>query len=86
MFGVQIYDDEPTYIFCDNEAVVKNCSNIASVLNKKHSLLAYNAARWSVAAGETVIGWINTAFNIADAFTKQLTEDHRNNLFWSWTY
>ena len=86
MFGIPIHYNEPAYIFCDNEPVVKNCSFIESVLNKKHSSLAYHYARWSVAAKETMIGWINTDYNIADAFTKRLSAHKRDDLFWRWTY
>lgn len=86
MFGVPLLDNEPTYIFCDNNAVVKNCSHVESVLNKKHNSLAYHYARWSIAAGETMLGWINTHYNIADAFTKRLSALKCDDLFWRWTY
>ena len=82
MFGIPILNEEPTYVFCDNESVVKNCSRVESVLNKKHSSLAYHYARWSVAAGETMLGWIHSEFNIADAFTKRLSPAKMDDLFW----
>ena len=85
MFGIPI-GDEPTNIFCDNQSVVNNCSKIESLLNKKHTSIAYHMARWAVAAGEVVIGWINGSFNIADAFTKRLPKARRQELFWNWTY
>ena len=84
MFGIPI--DGPTHIFCDNQSVVNNCSKIESVLNKKHSSVAYHMARWSVATGEVCIGWINGLYNLAVAFTKRLTKDRRQKLFWDWTY
>jgi hypothetical protein len=31
---------EPTHVFCDNESVVKNTTNVESTLNKKHSSVA----------------------------------------------
>ena len=43
IFGVKI--GGPAHIFCDDEAVVKNCSNVESVLNKKHNYLAYHMTR-----------------------------------------
>ena len=85
IFGIPI-GDEPTHIFCDNESVVKNCSNIESVLNKKHTSIAYHMARWAVAAGEICVGWINGKFNLSDAMTKRLSKDRRHELFWNWTY
>ena len=84
MFGVPI--DGPTHIFCDNKSVVNNCQKLESVLNKKHSSVAYHMARWAVAAGEVSIGWINGEFNLSDALTKRLSKDRRQQLFWSWTY
>ena len=86
MFGIPILDDGLTYIFCNNKLVVNNCSSIDSVLNKKHSLVAYHMARWAVAAGEVSIGWINGEYNLADAFIKTLSTAARENLFWNWTY
>eukprot|EP00980_Cylindrotheca_fusiformis_P025121 scaffold13124_cov73-Cylindrotheca_fusiformis.AAC.1 len=59
MFGVPLMDDGPAHVFCDNEAVVKNCSKIESVLNRKHSSIAYHMARWCVAARVATIAWID---------------------------
>ena len=43
-------------------------------------------ARWAVAAGEVIIGWINGKYNLSDALTKRLTKERRQELFWNWTY
>eukprot|EP00980_Cylindrotheca_fusiformis_P017227 scaffold5313_cov35-Cylindrotheca_fusiformis.AAC.1 len=51
MFGVPIVDNGPAHVFCDNEAVVKNCSKTESVLNKKHSSVAYHMAWWQQLLG-----------------------------------
>ena len=73
-------------VLCDNESVVKNCSRIESILHEKHSSIAYHMSRWAVTAGEVSVGWINSAFNLADSFTKRLSKQVRENLFWCWTY
>jgi hypothetical protein len=86
MFGIPIENDEPTYILCDNEAVVKNSSNVESTLNKKHSAIAYHFARWNVAAGVIAVAWIATGENLADAMKKRLSEMSRDYLFGNWTY
>jgi hypothetical protein len=86
MFGIPIENDEPTYILCDNEGVVKNSSNVESTLNKKHSAIAYHFARWNVAAGVISVAWIPTGENLADAMTKRLSETSRDYLFGNWTY
>ena len=87
MFGVPISEEYPaTHIFCDNEAVVKNSTKVESTLNKKHSEVAYHFTRWNVAAKVCSLAWIETGFNIADAFTKRLTQMTREFLFGEWTY
>ena len=60
MFGIPIRNDDPAHIFCDNMSVVNNCSRVESLLNKKHTSLAYHTTRWSVTARESVIGWVLT--------------------------
>ena len=84
MFGVPF--DGPTEVFCDNNAVVLNSSNVKSKLNKKHNQLAYNAVRWAVAAQIIRVGWIDTKENLADAMTKVLSLLVRQYLFGNWTY
>ncbi len=85
-FGVPLPAGEPTFVFCDNESVVKNTSNVESTLNKKHSSVAYHHCRWSVAAGVITLAHISTHDNIADCFTKRLPSGTRNYLFGAWTY
>ena len=84
MFGIEV--DGPAGIFCDNESVVKNTSNVESTLHKKHSAIAYHYVRWCVTASIIVIAWISTDENLADAFAKRLSEPTRDYLFGSWTY
>ena len=87
MFGIPISEDNhPTYILCDNERVVKNSSLVESTLNKKHSAITYNFARWNVDAGVCLMAWIPTGENIADALTKRLPKEKRDYLFGNWTY
>ena len=84
MFGLVI--DEATNIFFDNESVVKNCTKVESVLNKKHNSIAYHYVRWCVAASIVTVAWIASEENIADALTKRLTSAIRDYLFGSFTY
>ena len=84
MFGVPF--DGPTEVFCDNNAVVLNTSNVESKLNKRHNQLAYNAVRWSVAAEVIRVAWIDGKDNISDALTKVLALLVRQYLFGNWTY
>ena len=91
MFGIPLcckgeIEDKPAYIFCDNESVVKNTSNVDSTLSKKHSSVAYHFNRSTVAAGIARVAWIITSENLADPFTKQLSQPKRNYLFGNWTY
>ena len=84
MFGIPLYG--PTDVLCDNMGVVNNSSKIESILDKKHSSIAYHAVRWSVAANIIRVGWIEGDFNLADAMTKRLPSTKRNFLFGEWTY
>ena len=86
MFGVPVEEDEPAYLWCDNEAVVKNTTKVESVLNKKSSSVAYHYVRWAVAAGIVSVAWIPTDQNLADTFTKRLAEAVRDRLFGQWIY
>ena len=42
IFRVPLAKGEPSFILCDNESAVNNASRVESVLNKKHSSVAYN--------------------------------------------
>ena len=53
MFGMPV--DGATNIFCDNDAVTRNCSDPTSTLNKKHHSIAYHRNREAVAAGTVFI-------------------------------
>ena len=85
-FGVPLPQGKPAHIFCDNESVVKNTTNVESTLNKKHSSVAYHHCRWSVAAGVITLAHISTHSNIADCFTKRLPVSTRTHLFGEWTF
>ena len=78
MFGVPI--EGPANIFCDNEAVYKNCSIPESTLKKKHHSIAYHFNREAVASGTVRIAKEDTATNLADLFTKILTVPVRDRL------
>ena len=84
MFGVPIAG--PASVFCDNQGVVKNASLPDSVLNKKHNAINYHAVREAVAAGILRVGKEDTETNLADAFTKSLTQQRRFDLFSRITY
>ena len=84
MFGVEV--DGPAHVFCDNQSVVNNTTNVESKLHKKHNSLAYHAVRWAVSASIIRIAKIPSSMNIADALTKLLSNNQREHLFSQWTY
>jgi hypothetical protein len=86
MFRIPMVEGHATNIFCDNESVVKNSTKVESVLNKKHSSIAYHYIRWVVAAGIIMVAWIESGENLADPFTKRLAEMTRDYLFGNSTY
>lgn len=84
MFGIPI--DGPADVFCDNEAVTKNCSIPESTLKKKHHSIAYHRNRQAVADGTIRIAKEDSETNLADAFTKLLTSIRRNFLYNKFMY
>ena len=79
MFGVKI--EGPTDIYCNNEAVVRNCSTPESVLKKKHHSIAYHRNREAVASLTVRIGKESTDTNLSDVFTKIMTAAQRDYIF-----
>ena len=73
-------------MYCDNEGVVKNTSIPESVLGKKHLSIAYHAIREAVAAGIMRVAKEHTLTNLADLFTKCLSQARRNKLLGSILY
>jgi hypothetical protein len=78
MLGVPLLG--PADIFCDNEAVVINCSTPESTIKKKHHSIAYHHNREAVASGIVRIAKEDSETNLADLFTKLLSEERRNFL------
>ena len=84
MFGIPV--DGPASVFCDNEAVYKNTSIPASQLNKKVHSIAYHMCREAVASGIIQIAKEGTKTNLADIFTKILSNIRREELLDRFTY
>jgi hypothetical protein len=78
MMGVRI--DAPSYIYGDNQAVVKNTQRPESQLGKKNNSICYHFARESVAMGESIVTHIRTEDNYADLMTKVLYGGRRKYL------
>ena len=84
MFGIPM--EGPTNVFCNNEAVFKNTSILDSTLKKKHTSICYHRAREAVAARTMRVAKEGTATNLADLFTKPLTDSRRAFLLDRFTY
>ena len=78
MFGVAI--DGPASVMCDNKSVFTNATIPTSQLGKKHNAICYHKVRENVAAGVICVGWVKSASNLADVFTKVLSRAIRNPL------
>ena len=70
----------PTVTYCDNQSVTKSTTNVESRLNKKHQSICWHAVREAQAAGWIRIGWVPSAWNYADVFTKALGDIQRGLL------
>ena len=84
MFGVPI--EGPTNVFCDNQAVTKNCSMPESTLQKKHHSINYHRNREAVASNTIRIAYEDSETNLADAFTKVLPAVKRQKIFGCFLY
>ena len=84
MFGVELTG--PTDIFCDNEAVFKNCSTPESTLKKKHHSISYHRNRQAVASRTVRMAKEDTKTNLSDLFTKVLDRVTRTFLLDRFTY
>ena len=84
MFGIPI--GESTNVFYDNEAVFKNTSIPDSTFKKKHTSICYHRAREAVAARTMRVAKEGTETNLADLFTKPLTDSRRAFLLDRFTY
>ena len=77
-FGIPI--DRPTYMFCDNESVVKSTSRAESTLSKKHQLISWHSIWKAISAGWLKILKEPGVLNLADLFTKQLPISSQNGI------
>ena len=75
MVGVRV--ERPTNVYCDNKTVVTNPSLPESTLNKKHNAICYHRVREASAAGWVRIAWVQSDYNIADLFTKVISQEAR---------
>ena len=71
---------EPSYVFGDNQSVLKNGTLPDSMLKKKSNSIAYNFVREGVARREWLLSYINTKENLADFLTKPLPSEQRMRL------
>jgi hypothetical protein len=78
MMGVPL--EGPTSVFCNNEGVVKNSTAPESPLKKKHVAICYHRCREAQAAGFVQITKEHTTTNLADALTKPLSGEQRQEL------
>jgi hypothetical protein len=70
MLGIPL--DGPANVLVDNDSVVRNCTNPASTLQKKHNAICYHYVREAVATKCMRIAFIPSQENLAEVFTKPL--------------
>ena len=78
LLDISIYG--PTYMFCDNEIVVKSMSRAESTLSKKHQLISWHSVREATSAG-----WLRFLkdpgeTNLADICTRKLPIKRRKEI------
>ena len=62
------------------ESVTKNTRNPESTLPNKHNAIAYHLCREAVATGIIRVAKDDTATNLADLLTKQMSKERRKDL------
>ena len=72
--------DGPSYVYGDNQSVLKNGSMTDSVSKKKSNSIAYNFVREGVAIKEWMLAYVNTKENFVDFLTKPLPDEQRMKL------
>ncbi len=78
-----------SYLFGDNESVIKSSTVPHSRLNKRHNALAYHRVREAIASNMMVFHHIGSEMNLADILSKhwgyqQIWGNLRQVLFWKW--
>jgi len=64
--------DGPTWMFGDNESVIKSSTIPASTLNKRHNALSYHTVRAAIASNIIKFMHVPGVENIADVLTKHV--------------
>ena len=70
MIGIPL--TEPAFVFGDNQSVLANATNLASMLKKKSHSLAFHHVREGCARDECRTAYVNTRNNVDDLFTKPI--------------
>ena len=81
MMGIPV--ELPTYIFADNQSVLKNSTLPHSTLKKKSSSIAFHFVREGTARDEWRLTYLNTHLNPSDMLTKSLPGGEKRTLFTS---
>ena len=59
-----------SYVFGNNESVVKSCTNVYAKLHKRHNMLSFHFVREAIAAGYVYFTHIAGATNPLDTLSK----------------
>ena len=70
----------PTYVYCDNQGVVKKTSIPEYTLKKKHNSINYHVIPKVVAAGILHVGKEDTDTNLANLLKKLMAYLRKNEL------
>ena len=75
MFGIPIIG--PANVFCDNESVYNNVTNVSAQLKKEHNSICFHRVRECVASGILFVHKVDSKHNLADLLTKGLPSEKR---------
>ena len=68
------------------KSVTKNTRNPESTLSKKYNAIAYHLCREAVAAGIIRVAKEDTATNLTDLLTKQMSKERREDMMFKFIH
>ena len=73
--------EEPAFVFDDNQSVLANTTNPASMLKKKSNSVSFHHCREGSARDKWQTAYVNMHDNVADLFTKTLLSGEKRLRF-----
>ena len=77
---------QSSYVYCDNQSVLRNVTVPASMLKKKSQSIAYHFIREGVARLEWLVSYVQSDENTSNTLTKSVVGEKRKVLVADYMY